>query len=133
MEYEAYQRFNERTRGKYTLGVIGAGILALAMLLNGCPKTTSLPRENHIKGAVPVYSGDGGLCDPIYVMDKDSDGIADIILTDYKQALYIATGYREDCRLLVDENTKTLDGNLREAATKAMQADQELNALLTTK
>jgi len=93
------------------------------------PAERIYPVNESIVGSIP---GDGP--DPLLILDVNKDGIADIISTSYKQALYVAPGYRGKVSLLFDdyngEDTKTLDGDLRRAATKVMQADQELTTLL---
>ena len=99
-----------------------------------CVNYTIVPRvereaqHTQIRGAIPV---EGDAREPLYILDRDGDGRADIIMTYPRQALYIAPDHQENIGLVVDENTKTLDGELRDAATRVMKADQELSALLS--
>jgi phosphopantothenoylcysteine synthetase/decarboxylase len=122
-----YKSFNERTRGKFTIGVIGTGIVLALASICGKYVTPAEHKRETIVGAVPV---NGDAQEPLYIMDINGDGTADVIMTYPKQALYIASGYKENCGLIVDKNTKTLDNKLRDAATKVIQADQELTDLL---
>ncbi len=140
------QELFNKTGRQFTVGVIGAGIVLALSSICGNYASCSRPRSEYntlketapltflgerererIVGAVPV-SGDTQ--EPLYIMDRDGDGIADIIMRYPKQALYVVPGYEKNCGLIVDKDTKILDKRLREAATRAMRADQELTALL---
>src|SRR3989344_2918359 len=81
-------------------------------------------------GSVPGYDKIGNFCDLDTIVDEDNDGIADYILRDDflgGHIKYIAEGYQiQDQKPIIDDRTKTLTHEQREAATEAMKADQKL-------
>ncbi len=62
----------------------------------------------------------------MYIMDKDCDGEADSLF--YGSPYFVAPGHED--KFHRSEYARPLTGELREAATKAMKADQELYFLI---
>ncbi len=114
------------------LTLLAAGGLALA----GCdlkpqPKAwTEDDLQKHFSPAISVPTGWGaGNSNEMYLEDMDGDGKADYIHF-ARQTRFIAEGYMEKLknseeRVIREENTPVMTPKMREAATRAMNAQRD--------